>query len=819
MRILQINAVYKRLSTGSNVYEMNTIFRAQGNDCAAAYSVGQVSDPEQEYLIGALWGQKLHALLSRLLGLQGYFSPIATRRLLRKMDEFRPDVVVLNNLHANYIHLPMLLKYLAKNDIPTVAVLHDCWFYTGKCCYYTAAGCEKWKESCGNCPIIDQHNKSWFFDRTRKMHQDRIKLFNAIPRLGVVAVSDWLLGQAKQSPVFQSAVKMTRIHNWINTQQFSPMDSTSLRKKLDLQDKNVMLAVAAIWEERKGLATLISIANKLQENERLIIIGKLLCKSTLPAKVIHIPETESQTELVQYYCAADVFLQPSLEETFGKVTVEALSCGTPVVCYDSTANPELVGDGCGAVVPTGDDEGMLREARKILETGKTAYSQACRLLAQERFCIENAMKQYMILFDSLQEKQGREADALKLIQINAVCDAGSTGRICRELNDAMLQQGHQAQVLYGNGSSNYQYATSVCKKWGVKLHGLMARLLGKNAAYSPFATRKVIRFLQSEKPDIVHLHNIHGNFINIKPLLKYLGKQDIPTVITLHDCWFFTGKCIHYTQTKCNKWQTGCYGCPRLKTDIPSFFFDRTAQMWKEKNTLLREIPRLAVIGVSDWITEEGRKSPFFENAKQIRRIYNWIDLDVFYPRTGDICKQYGLATDRHKVLCIGAGWTQNSDKMKDLILMAGKLGEKYQIVLAGNVSYNGELPPNIKCVGYIQSTDELAKLYSAADVYVHLSREDTFGKVIAEAMACGTPTVVYQATACPEIVGEGCGFAVETGNVDAVVEAVNQIVQKDKVYYSSHCVENVRSRFAKDDLIRDTIRLYKELCVCDKEP
>lgn len=402
MRIFQINAVYKQLSTGSNVYEMNMAFRGQGHICTAAYSVGQVSDPEQEYLIGALWGQKLHALLSRLLGLQGYFSPIATRRLLRKMDEFRPDVVVLNNLHANYIHLPMLLKYLAKNDIPTVAVLHDCWFYTGKCCYYTAAGCEKWKESCGNCPIIDQHNKSWFFDRTRKMHQDRIKLFNAIPRLGVVAVSDWLLSQAKQSPVFRNSVQLTRIHNWIDTEQFRPMDSTALREKLGLKEKKVLLAVAAIWENRKGLSTLLSIAEKLQKNECMIIVGKLLPKTILPANVIYIPETESQTELVQYYCAADVFLQPSLEETFGKVTAEALSCGTPVVCFDSTANPELVGENCGRVVPAGDGEGMLWEARQILRNDRHAYTDSCRRFAEVTFNTQKIFEQYMKLFVCLQ---------------------------------------------------------------------------------------------------------------------------------------------------------------------------------------------------------------------------------------------------------------------------------------------------------------------------------------------------------------------------------------------------------------------------------
>ena len=408
MKILQINAVYGHLSTGSNVYEMNSAFREQGHICLAAYSTGHIKDSRQEYLIGSLFGQKCHALMSRVAGLQGYFSSCSTRKLLRKIQEFEPDVVVLNNLHANYIQLPMLLRYLAKKDIPTVAVLHDCWFYTGKCCYYTAVGCDKWKTTCGNCPALGQHNKSWFFDFTKKMHSDRKKLFGAIPRLGVVAVSDWLLTQAKQSPVFANAAQITRIHNWIDTQQFSPVDGSAVRQKLKLEGKRVMLAVAAAWEPRKGMDTLREISGKLQEDERLVIIGKISEGVSLPENAICIPRTDSKEELVQYYSMADVFLQPSIEETFGKVTAEALACGTPVVCFNSTANPELVGENCGAVVPVGDAEGMLREAREITKNGKEAYSASCRALVEDRFNTEKIFDQYLQLFVKLQSEGERK---------------------------------------------------------------------------------------------------------------------------------------------------------------------------------------------------------------------------------------------------------------------------------------------------------------------------------------------------------------------------------------------------------------------------
>lgn len=402
---------------------------------------------------------------------------------------------------------------------------------------------------------------------------------------------------------------------------------------------------------------------------------------------------------------------------------------------------------------------------------------------------------------------------MRILQINAVGDGGSTGRTCRELNDILIEQGHQGLVLYGNGSSDYKYAQKISGEYGVKLHGALSRILGKNAAYSPFATRKALRVIREYQPDVVHLRNLHGNYINIKPLLKYLSRMDIPTVVTLHDCWIYTGKCTHYTEKGCYKWQTGCFACPKLKADIPSFFFDRTPQMWKEKVELFQAIPRLAVTGVSDWITEEGRKAPCFANAKIIKRIYNWIDLDVFYPRQSDFREEYGIATDKFVILCIGAGWSKRSCKTEDLIKLAQKIGDDCQIVMAGNIPFAEDLPKNIKCIGYIHSTEELARLYSAVDVYVHLSREDTFGKVIAEAMACGTPAVVYNATACPELAADGCGYAVPVGDIDAMAEAIGHIKKAEKAVLARRCTETVRRRFDKEILVQDTIKLYEEIC------
>ncbi len=414
MKILQINAISDSGSTGRTCREMNDAFRAMGHEAVVAFSAGTVTDQSQEYKIGGHRGQQFHALLSRITGLQGYFSAGATRKLLKFMDEYCPDVVILRNLHANYIHVPMLLKYLAKKDISTVAVLHDCWLYTGKCCHYTAAGCYRWQEKCGNCPAKRKYNKSWFFDRSAKMLRDKKRLFQAIPRLGVAAVSQWILHEAQKAPVLQNAVIMEQIYNWIDTEKFHPGDGADLRKKLGIGDKKIILSIANVWSESKGFQTVLEVARQLRDDEIYVLVGDLPADVMLPSGVIAMPRTDDIGRLVELYSAADVFLQASLEETFGKVAAEALACGTPVVCFDATANPELIGEGCGAVVPEKDMDAMLREVRNVLKNGKQAYNSCCREYAVEQFGMDAIFEKYSQMFVALQDSMhnGKKEDTL-----------------------------------------------------------------------------------------------------------------------------------------------------------------------------------------------------------------------------------------------------------------------------------------------------------------------------------------------------------------------------------------------------------------------
>ncbi len=401
MKILQINAVNKVASTGRTTFEMNEFLNAHGHVCVSAYSKGPSVNQNTELRMGNLFDAKLHALLSRINGKQGSFSVASTRKLLKFMDGFCPDVVILRNLHANFINLKMLLKYLAKRDIATVVVLLDCWFYTGGCCHYTKKGCYKWQESCGKCPIPNRARNSFFIDRTHDVLKERKELFGAIPRLAVVGVSEWLTDEARKASAFSSAKIFKKIYNWIDGEAFKPRNADGLREKLGLSGKKVILCVASGWSEAKGLNTVTELSEKLSDDERLLLLGNVSEKVALNDKIIHIPPTNSTEELSEYYSLADVFFQPSLEETFGKVTAEALSCGTPAVCFDSTANPELIGDGCGAVVPTGDIDSMLAEIRRIFENGKTSYAESCRNFSEENFNMDKNIKKYIGLFEDL----------------------------------------------------------------------------------------------------------------------------------------------------------------------------------------------------------------------------------------------------------------------------------------------------------------------------------------------------------------------------------------------------------------------------------
>lgn len=400
---------------------------------------------------------------------------------------------------------------------------------------------------------------------------------------------------------------------------------------------------------------------------------------------------------------------------------------------------------------------------------------------------------------------------MKIVQINAVNGILSTGRTTRELSKALRERGHDSYVIYGEGEVlEGEQTYKMGSWWGHKLHGLCSRITGLQGYFSRYSTVKMLHYLKKLQPEIVHLRNLHSNYIHVNLLLRYLAKEQIPTVITLHDCWFYTGRCSHYTKNKCYQWKTGCKRCPNNQNNMPSWFFDRSKKMWLDKKKYFQELDHLAVVGVSDWITSEAGKS-FLTHGKLIKRIYNWIDLQTFLPRdTTQLRQELGL---EHQFILLGvASKWERGKGLHHFLSLAERLAKDFTILLVGGMEEDITLPPNVINIPLCSDLDQLAMYYAMSDVLVSLSKEESFGKVMAEALACGTPLVVYNSTACPELVGEGCGYVAKHNRLKEIYDGILKIHENKKEYYSPHCRNYAIENFGLSQGVEAYIELYGTL-------
>lgn len=400
---------------------------------------------------------------------------------------------------------------------------------------------------------------------------------------------------------------------------------------------------------------------------------------------------------------------------------------------------------------------------------------------------------------------------MKVLQVNILGATLSTGRTTRELHDYFISHNIESYIACPtNRDCDDAFVFSSPNR--IKIDYVLTKYTGKEGFFSYGPTGKLLRFIKRIKPDVVHLRVLHGNCIHLKKLLTFLAKNDIATVITMHDFWYMTGMCFHYTKKNCQKWQSGCNNCPAIIGDIREKKFDRTPLMWKTKNKCFNAIPRLAVIGVSDWTLGEVKKS-FLKNAKVLKRIYNWIDLDVFKPMDSSQLKSKLGLEEKYIILGVSAAWIKGDGKGLDIyIKLAEILPEDCRIVLVGEMKYEGSLPDKIISVSSINSKPELAKYYSLADVYLNVSQEETFGKVTAEALSCGVPVVAYNATTNTELVPRGGGEVVKTLNADEILSAINKLRVKQKSYYTPICRNFAEENFNKEKNIKEYLSVYEEL-------
>ena len=389
MVVAQINAVCGSGSTGKICVSLSDLSAEYGidnyilyNNGSAAYSRGCRYNTE--------WQLKKAALASRLWGNWGFEGASATKQLIQKLEELQPDLLHLHNLHSHACRLDMLFGWIKERNIKVLWTFHDCWAFTGYCMYYDAAGCDRWKTACGNCPQKKQY--SWFFDKSHSLYTHKKKLFKKLD-LTIITPSQWLANQVKMSFLRDYPVKV--IHNGIDLAVFCPSPS-DFRRRYALENKKIVLGVAMIWEQRKGLDVFAALANRLGDDYRVVLVGGYIPEGALPDGVLHIPRTKNQRELAEVYTAADVFANPTREDNFPTANLEALACGTPVISFDTGGSPECIDATCGAVVPQNDIDTLEREIHRVCEK-KPFSSDACVAKAKQ-FDAQDRFAEYIRLY-------------------------------------------------------------------------------------------------------------------------------------------------------------------------------------------------------------------------------------------------------------------------------------------------------------------------------------------------------------------------------------------------------------------------------------
>lgn len=377
MKIVQINSVCGKGSTGRIAVGISQALSKDGNDNNILFTAEDCTYP-----LAIKYGNKKYikfqALLSRITGNYGFLSNLQTRKLISDIEKLNPDIVHIHNIHGHDCNMASLFDYLKKKRIKVVFTLHDCWMFTGYCAYFTGIKCDKWLSGCTDCPKCK--NYSFFFDKSSKLLQKKKAAFNGLSAT-IVTPSVWLSVLVKQSFLGQFPVKV--LNNGIDLNIFKPINS-NLRSILDCQNKFVLLGVSTEWGNRKGLDVFKRLANDLGNDYQIVIVGtdKKIDKQ-LPKNIISVHRTDSPKQLAEYYSMADIFVNPTREENFPTVNIEAIACGTPVVTYKTGGSPEIIDKKTGIAVAYDDYEGLKAEIIKLKN----------RMIFKQEDCVNRA-RQY-----------------------------------------------------------------------------------------------------------------------------------------------------------------------------------------------------------------------------------------------------------------------------------------------------------------------------------------------------------------------------------------------------------------------------------------
>ena len=390
---------------------------------------------------------------------------------------------------------------------------------------------------------------------------------------------------------------------------------------------------------------------------------------------------------------------------------------------------------------------------------------------------------------------------MKIVQINVTCGVGSTGKICLAVSKLLNERGVENYILFSEEDSDYEYGIKYADKLSIKLEALKSRVFGNYGFNSKILTKKLIAKLDEIQPDIVHLHNLHGHGCNLEILFTYFKEKNIKLYWTFHDCWAFTGYCPHFDMVSCDKWQTQCQACPQK--GAYSFFFDNSSKLYSKKKALFSGLD-LTIITPSQWLKGLVKKS--FLKDYEVLVINNGIDLDIFKPSESDFRENHGIK-DEFLILGVAFNWDERKgiDVFSDL---ARTLPKDCRIVLVGtNENTRQHLPDKVITIDRTENQQELAEIYTACDLFVNATREDTFPTVNIESLACGTPVLTFKTGGSPEIIDETCGMSVAKNDADALREAILKI--KDTRPFTEEACLKKSAEYQKEEKFKEYTKIY----------
>jgi putative colanic acid biosynthesis glycosyltransferase len=399
----------------------------------------------------------------------------------------------------------------------------------------------------------------------------------------------------------------------------------------------------------------------------------------------------------------------------------------------------------------------------------------------------------------------------KIIQISVEGNMGSTGTIAESIGEIAISRGWESYIAFGRFKRTSKSTTiKIGNLIDILIHGLLTRIFDLHGYGSKHATKKLIKQINHINPDIIHLHNLHGYYINIEVLFEFLSKVNIPVIWTFHDCWPMTGHCSHFDFVGCDKWKIECNNCPQLREYPKSLFLDRSRKNYYSKKKLFTSVDNLTVVSVSNWLNNIVEKS--FMNKLSSRVIYNGIDINLFSPeRLNNCIRDKYCIQEKFMILGVATTWTDRKG-LKDFLELSKYIDSNIIIVLIGlSSSQIKNLPKNIIGLKRTENKQELRDLYVECDVYMNLSVEETFGLTTAEALACGTPAIVYNSTASPELIDRSTGIVVEKQNIQNILLALDEISRNGKLYYSEACRSRAINLFDQKNRFNEYFELYDE--------